>query len=90
MESIITLSISRDVTQEEWTPVYEEALSLAEHFPLAELRFRDINQVIIKCLVKSKEREYTQDWGDTETGLRIECDSVTKSTCEPFFVNHPA
>lgn len=86
MESIITLSISSDVTQEEWTPVYEEALSLAEHFPLAELRYRDINQVIIKCLVKSKEREYTQDWGDSETGLRIECDSVTKSTCEPFFM----
>ena len=87
MESIITLSVTRGLTQDQWIPVYEEALSLAEHFPLAEFRYEEIiNHVVLKCLVKSREREYTSPWGNSAVGLRVEFDSVTKSSCEPFFM----
>ena len=53
MGVFIKLSISKSVTKEEWSKVYEETLQLIKYFPLAECEIVKIHGVDTMCLVKT-------------------------------------
>ena len=83
MGIFIHLSISHSITQKEWTPVYEEALSLARKLGLAEARREEIGGVPVRCFALT--REYTEhnegrntDW----TGCCVSADYETLQSCE--------
>ena len=79
MGVFIHLMISRDITQEEWRPVYEEALTLAQKLKLASVGKPEIGGVPVSCLVPVKEE--TSTYGllneKTWTGFDVAGDYVT-------------
>ena len=58
----IYMGISKATTQEQWEPVYEETLRLAEAFQLAETANKQIGDVEVHCLVRTCEREVSSPW----------------------------
>lgn len=59
MGIVINIVLSKSLTQEEWEPVYEETVKLAEVFPLVEIREEEIHGILTNCLAPTKERTYT-------------------------------
>ena len=60
----ISLYISKSITKQEWSRVYEESLQLAKAFRLADLRTIDINGIETYCLVPSCEYEQPKRWNN--------------------------
>lgn len=84
MGIFIDVSISKSVTEEEWSKVYEETLQFARMFSLAERKKVDIKGINVQCLALTEER--TETCGDREyTGWRADGDYVTMRTAEEYY-----
>ena len=83
----IYLKISRSVTSEEWSAVYEESCKLVEGFPLAETRVANIDGINTMCLVRTKEHEETYGWkkDKTRVGWRSSGDYQTMREAEEYY-----
>ena len=83
MGIFIHLSISRSITQKEWTPVYEAALSLARKLGLAEARREEIGGVPVCCFALTREYTEHNEWRNTDwTGFHICGDYETLQSAE--------
>ena len=83
MGIFIHLSISHSITQKEWTPVYEEALSLARKLGLAEARREEIGGVPVCCFALTRECTEHNEWRNTVwTGFHICGDYETLQSAE--------
>ena len=87
MGIFIHLSISHSITQKEWTPVYEEALSLARKLGLAEARREEIGGVPVCCFGLTRECTEHNEWRNTDwTGFCVSADYETLQTCEQNYI----
>ena len=82
----IAMTISKSVTPEEWTSVYNETLRLVEAFPFSERREVPIRGIKTICLVPTKEREDRYGWNNENilTGWFADGDYETLCTAECF------
>lgn len=87
MGIFVCLDVSKGLTQEEWLPVYQETLRLAECFRLSEIRNIVIRGIETECQVPCVEREFYYGWGETETGWQADSELDSRSSCETFFMN---
>ncbi len=84
MGVFIHLMVSRSVTQEEWAPVYAEALSLAQKLKLAAFRKVEIGGISVSCLAPVQEETSVyglfneKEW----TGFTVDGDYASGETCE--------
>ena len=87
MGIFIHLSISHSITQKEWTPVYQEALSLARKLGLAEARREEIGGVPVSCFGLTREYTEHNEWRNTDwTGFCVSADYETLQTCEQNYI----
>ena len=79
----IDLYVSHNITQEEWKPVYEESLKLAEKFCLMDIELTEVYGEKLYCGVPTCEKmvENGIGWnavGDYRTMNRVESFSLPK------------
>ena len=87
MGIFIHLSISHSITQKEWTPVYQEALSLARKLGLAEARREEIGGVPVCCFALTREYTEHNEWRNTDwTGFCVSADYETLQSCEQNYI----
>ena len=87
MGIFIHLSISHSITQKEWTPVYEEALSLARKLGLAEARREEIGGVPVCYFALTREYTEHNEWRNTDwTGFCVSADYATLQSCEQNYI----
>ena len=67
----IFLNVDPSVTQEEWKKVYEESLVLLDAFPLGEIADFEIEGVMTRCVVPTKEREFDFSYHKDKKDIRI-------------------
>ncbi len=86
MGRFVCLYLSNSLTQEEWAPVYEEALSLAKDLRLTETRHVYIRNVYTRCMAPCEERKYDSGWHDEPViGFSFDSEERSRSGCETFF-----
>ena len=62
MGAYLTLLVSKDVSQEEWDPIFKESVKMLNAFPLAMEKTKVIRGYPFNCLVKAKYREGSDYW----------------------------
>ena len=62
MGAYLTLLVSKDVSQEEWDPIFKESFKMLDAFPLAMEKTKVIRGYPFNCLVKAKYREGSDYW----------------------------
>lgn len=83
----INLEISRSVTKQEWEKVYEESLKMVNKFPFAERDEVEYHGKTMRCMIPTKEREFTYDWGrKTRLGWCADGDYETLKGAEEYFL----
>lgn len=82
MGIMINLSVSKNLTQGEWEPAYEETLQLIKDMPFVERRTMSIDGIEVRCLGHTQERVQWQ--GDL--GWKAEGDSDSLRMAEPFYL----
>ncbi len=53
MGAYLTLLVSKDVSQEEWDPIFKESVKMLDTFPLAMEKTKVIKGYPFNCLVKA-------------------------------------
>ncbi len=88
MGIFIHLFVSHSVTEDEWSSVYKESLTLIRSFPLAERREVIIRGIKTMCLIPTEERQETNVWykDKVRTGWFADGDYETLCTAEEFFL----
>lgn len=86
MGIFIHMRVSKSVTKEEWSKVYEETLQLVKAFPLAEQQKVKCRRIETICLVSTVEREETYGWNDEKSrlGWFADGDYETMRTAERY------
>ena len=83
MGIFIHLEVSKSVTEEEWSRIYEESLELVKFFPLAERgTISYVGQQVV-CAVRTEEREMRYRSG-TKRGWCAEMDYDTLNWAEEY------
>ena len=83
MGIFIHLEVSKSVTEEEWSRVYEESLELVKTFPLAERGTISYAGQQVTCAVRTEEREVRYRNG-TKRGWCTEMDYDTLNWAEEY------
>ena len=62
MGAYLTLLVSKDVSQEEWDPIFKESVKMLDTFPLAMEKTKVIKGYPFNCLVKAEYKEGSDHW----------------------------